>query len=172
MQGQDRGPNRKSHSTSLYANRRSGAGTPSLRKWKRMTEEEHNGFHNGAITILDIWGVAARLVCAGEQHHPSHAHAHHGELREQASTKSRLPTTYAATATATASSTSLKEISDSQSNARAQMSSIPTKRAANDSGGKTPLYLLVLLVPLQASSNTTTYIHHGFVHAIVDGLDG
>ncbi|KAK3501775.1 putative kinesin-related protein [Neurospora crassa] len=54
-----------------------------------------------------------------------------------ASTKLRLPTTYAATATATAP-TGLKEISDSQSNARAQMSSIPTKRAANDSGVAPP----------------------------------
>ncbi|KAH7633142.1 putative KAR3 protein [Sordaria sp. MPI-SDFR-AT-0083] len=54
-----------------------------------------------------------------------------------ASTKLRLPTTYAATATATAPA-GLKEISDSQSNARAQMSSIPTKRAANDSGVAPP----------------------------------
>ncbi|KAK3350751.1 putative kinesin-related protein [Neurospora tetraspora] len=54
-----------------------------------------------------------------------------------ASTKLRLPTTYAATALATAS-TGLKEISDSQSNARAQMSSIPTKRAAHDSGVAPP----------------------------------
>ncbi|KAK3951975.1 P-loop containing nucleoside triphosphate hydrolase protein [Pseudoneurospora amorphoporcata] len=58
-------------------------------------------------------------------------------LNPPASTKLRLPTTHAATATATAP-TGLKEISDSQSNARAQMSSIPTKRAANDSGVAPP----------------------------------